>query len=227
MRYAYGGVLTAVNDGALLLLTSGAEVRVVTNDQPFKQFNVEVVTGTSPRLISYDDVVGVGIDMEERAVYKSDQTVYGMTQAEQAAKDRKDHTREFTTGATRDSDADKLDYEGFISPLVSRAFAEYMHRCRTRNVPAGSVLRASDNWQKGIPQDTYAKSLIRHTQEFWLIQDGFEARDEKGQSLSLEDVCCAIMFNVQGFLFEELKTKASRLPGTPDEDSTKQHSPAE
>ena len=123
-------------------------------------------------------------------------------------------TRAFATGATRDVDNGKLDYEGFISPLVTRAYAEYMHRCRTRNVPVGSVIRDSDNWQKGIPQDVYAKSLIRHVQEFWLIHDGFEAIDEKGQTLSLEDVCCAIMFNVEGFLFEHLKTKASHFPGT-------------
>lgn len=123
-----------------------------------------------------------------------------------------EQTRAFTTGATRDTDNGKLDYEGFISPLVTRAYAEYMHRCRTRNVPVGQALRASDNWQKGIPQDVYAKSLIRHVQEFWLIIDGFEARDEKGQALSLEDVCMAIKFNVEGFMFEQLKKTAAILP---------------
>src|SRR2546421_13037312 len=65
-------------------------------------------------------------------------------------------TRQFDTGATRDADTGKLDYEGFISPLVDRRYAEYMHRCRLRNVPAGQTIRASDNWQKGIPVETYA-----------------------------------------------------------------------
>jgi hypothetical protein len=116
-------------------------------------------------------------------------------------------TRLFETGATRDTDTGKLDYEGFISPIVDRRFAEYMHRCRTRNIPPGETLRASDNWQKGIPLDTYAKSLIRHVKEFHLIYDGFDAFDEKGNKMELEDVLCAIRFNVDGFLFETLKAR--------------------
>lgn len=119
-------------------------------------------------------------------------------------------TRAFDTGATRDTDSAKLDYEGFLSPLVLNAYAEYMHRCRLRNIPEGQAIRSSDNWQKGIPREVYAKSLIRHTVEFWLIHDGFEAHDEKGQQLTLEDVCCAILFNVSGYLFETLKTTARR-----------------
>src|SRR5687768_4320669 len=34
--------------------------------------------------------------------------------------------REFETGATRNLDNGKLDYEGFLSPLVMERFAEYM-----------------------------------------------------------------------------------------------------
>ena len=51
--------------------------------------------------------------------------------------------RTFDTGATRDTDSDKLDFDGFLSPLALEAFAEYMHR--HRQVADGS-LRASDNW---------------------------------------------------------------------------------
>lgn len=116
-------------------------------------------------------------------------------------------TRTFNTGATRDGDSNKLDVEGFISPLVLRAFSEYMHRCRLKNIPDGEVIRASDNWQLGIEIDQYAKSLIRHNLEFWLLHDGFEARDEKGNILSMEDVLCAMLFNVQGYLFELLRAK--------------------
>lgn len=116
-------------------------------------------------------------------------------------------TRQFKTGATRDVDTDKLDYEGFISPLVDRRYAEYMHQCRLRNIPLGQTIRASDNWQKGIPKETYAKSLVRHVNEFRLIHDGFEAFDEKGNLLALEDVLCAIRFNADGYLFEILKGK--------------------
>jgi len=121
-----------------------------------------------------------------------------------------DGGRLFSTGATRDADTGKLDYEGFISPLVLRRYAEYMHACRTRNVPPGQALRASDNWQKGIPKDAYVKSLIRHALEVWLIEDGFEARDEKGNTIDLETALCAILFNASGRLFEEMKVKMTK-----------------
>jgi hypothetical protein len=43
-----------------------------------------------------------------------------------------------TTGATRNLDEDKLDYEGFLSPYVLRRFAAYMHEHRkTPDGPAG------------------------------------------------------------------------------------------
>jgi hypothetical protein len=116
-------------------------------------------------------------------------------------------TRTFATGATRDADTNKLAYEGFISPIVLRRYAEYMHMCRLRNIPEGQTIRAPDNWQKGITRNAYAESGIRHMVEWWLIHDGFEARDEKGNVLALEDVLCAIMFNVMGYLFETLKAK--------------------
>ena len=120
-----------------------------------------------------------------------------------------DGGRLFATGATRDADTGKLDYEGFLSPIVLRRYAEYMHACRTRNVPPGQALRSSDNWQKGIPREQYVKSLIRHAVEVWLIEDGFEARDEKGNAIDLETALCAILFNAAGRLFEELKGKVT------------------
>lgn len=123
----------------------------------------------------------------------------------------KSKTRVFATGATRDGDTGKLDYEGFISPLVDRRFAQYMHMCRTRNVPPGQTIRDSDNWQRGIPLDQYAKSLVRHVAEFRLLFDGYEVNDEKGQPMNLEDVLCAIRFNVDGYLFETLKGKLTKL----------------
>ena len=53
--------------------------------------------------------------------------------------------RTFDTGATRDSDNDKLDYEGFLSPLVLRRYAEYLHKHRKQS---DGKIRTSDNWQK-------------------------------------------------------------------------------
>ncbi len=103
--------------------------------------------------------------------------------------------RVFDTGASRDNDTGKLDYEAFLSPAVLRRFAEYMHR--NRQMADGS-LRAGDNWQKGMAPEVYMKSLTRHHMELWLAHRG-EPHEE-----SIEDSLCAIMFNAMGLLYERL-----------------------
>ena len=60
--------------------------------------------------------------------------------------------REFETGATRDTNDGKLDFEGFLSPLALVRYAEYMNKNR---IQADGKVRASDNWQKGIPREVY------------------------------------------------------------------------
>lgn len=104
--------------------------------------------------------------------------------------------RQFDTGATRNDDSDELDFEGFLSPLAMQAFAEYMHK--NRRLPDGSM-RASDNWQSGIPMDSYMKSMMRHMMDVWLIHRGYgsEARTD-----SMTEALCALLFNVQGYLHE-------------------------
>ncbi len=103
-----------------------------------------------------------------------------------------EHMRTFDTGATRDGDANKLDYEGFLSPIVLRRFAAYMHKHRVQ--PDGG-LRDSDNWQKGIPLDAYMKSMFRHFMDVWAAHRGFDAP-------SMEESLCALLFNVQGYFHE-------------------------
>lgn len=105
--------------------------------------------------------------------------------------------RNFATGATRDSDEEKYDYEGFLSPIVLERFAVYMHKHRKQ---ADSKLRASDNWQKGIPKDAYMKSMFRHFMEVWKAHRGHK-------NIDLEEALCALMFNVMGYLFEVLKRR--------------------
>ena len=102
-------------------------------------------------------------------------------------------TRLFVSGATRDTDTDKLDFDGFLAPRVLRAYAEYMHGCR---VQADGAARASDNWQKGIPRDVYMKSMWRH---FFAVWDGHRA------GAVPRDALCALLFNVMGYLFEETR----------------------
>lgn len=109
--------------------------------------------------------------------------------------------REFDTGATRDTEEGKLDYEGFLSPAVLKRFAEYMHQHR---VQADGKLRASDNWQKGIPKEAYAKSLWRHFMDFWGLHRAVTT--PHGQDAQ-EDALCAMLFNIQGYLHELLKEK--------------------
>lgn len=113
--------------------------------------------------------------------------------------------REFKTGATRDAEQGKLDYEGFLSPIALRRFAEYMNK--NRQMQDGSV-RDSDNWQRGIPLDVYVKSCWRHFHDWWTLHRGYEATDLNGNQMDLEESLCAVLFNVQGYLHELLKAKA-------------------
>ena len=110
--------------------------------------------------------------------------------------------RRFESGATRDTAEGKLDFEGFLSPLVLQAFAEYMHR--NRKMADGS-LRSSDNWQKGIPVATYVKSLWRHFFAAWAWH-----RDERTNysdaDAQIENLC-GVLFNAQGALHEILKMR--------------------
>ena len=107
--------------------------------------------------------------------------------------------RTFETGATRDGDSTKLDYEGFLSPAVLRRYAEYMNKHRVQ--PDGA-LRASDNWQKGIPVSAYMKSLFRHFMDVWSCW-----RNGKPVGAAWEEALCAMLFNVQGLLFETLRDR--------------------
>lgn len=115
--------------------------------------------------------------------------------------------RTFETGATRDTDEGKYDYEGFLSPLVIRRFGEYMHKHR---VQSDGTLRDSDNWQKGIPYDAYMKSGWRHFMDWWSRH-----RCDDVPQAELEEALCALMFNVQGYL-HELLSGSEGVPLTED-----------
>lgn len=114
--------------------------------------------------------------------------------------------REFSTGATRDDDTTKPDYEGYLSPAVLVRFSRYMTEHR---VQADGNLRASDNWQKGIPRDQYLKSLIRHVIDLWgehrdRLRDPVRVHLPRDPKV-IEDTLCAILFNAQGYLHEWLR----------------------
>jgi hypothetical protein len=116
--------------------------------------------------------------------------------------------RQFETGATRNIDTERIDPEGFLAPEPLAEFFNYMHKNR---VQKNGNIRESDNWQLGIPQRVYMKSLWRHFFDFWTVHrevgnNKVEPSPYRNEKL-IED-CCAMMFNVMGYLKEELKKPA-------------------
>jgi hypothetical protein len=137
----------------------------------------------------------------------------------------KDNIRTFNGGATRSVATQKLDIEGFLSPIVIHEYCKYLHRHR---VQENGAMRASDNWQKGIPKDEYIKSLLRHVQDVWCLHRGYcvyrEKTEKEGEithvmlyrkefknpgwtSVTLKDALCGIVFNAFGYLFELIVRK--------------------
>ena len=106
--------------------------------------------------------------------------------------------RKFKSGATRDTDAMKPDYHGYLSPLVIEAFGRYMLKHQKQ---ADGTMRDSDNWKRGIPKSAYMKSMFRHFHDVWMEHDGFKSRE------GMEDALMGLLFNVMGYSLEYLKEK--------------------
>ena len=112
--------------------------------------------------------------------------------------------RVFETGASRDNDDDKYDYEGFLSHRVISRYGAYMHKNR---VMADGSVRDSDNWQKGIPRASAMKSAWRHLVAWWTLHRrgapvGPVANDPM---VNLEEAICAVIFNASSYLDSILK----------------------
>ena len=106
--------------------------------------------------------------------------------------------RYFESGAYRDQNDDKLDYEGFLSPAVLTRYAEYMHKNRKQS---DGNMRDADNWQRGIPRKVYMKSLWRHFMDMWTRhRKGATADDDE-----MQEVVCSVIFNAMGYLHEMLE----------------------
>lgn len=106
--------------------------------------------------------------------------------------------RTFETGATRDTDEGKPVYGKFLSPLAVQAYGGYMHKHRLQ---ADGSLRDGDNWKKGMPKRECFESLARHFVDLWLHMDGWGGKAREGKI----DVLCALLFNVQILLHQEVK----------------------
>ena len=113
--------------------------------------------------------------------------------------------QQFSTGATRSKDDDKLDYEGFLSPFVLTRYAEYLNEHR---IDADGNQRDSDNWQRGMPRHKYIKSAIRHLIDAWkwwrILPESPAVSPQIGRQKAFEDLLCAVLFNIMGLLHEIL-----------------------
>jgi hypothetical protein len=105
--------------------------------------------------------------------------------------------REYVGGATRDTDQNKLDHEGFNNPLVDKCYAEYLHKHRQ----TANGLRDSDNWQSLFGDkhtDVCIKSLCRHVIDVRLAHRGYKSEQP------IKDGLCAIIFNAKAYLLKLL-----------------------
>jgi hypothetical protein len=109
--------------------------------------------------------------------------------------------RTWNTGANRNKDEDKYDYEGFINPLVFEAYGKYMHKHRHL---ADGTMRDSDNWQNLFGDEhikVCTKSLIRHTHDVWMENRGYDSRD------GIDEALGGIIFNAMAIWFKILKDR--------------------
>ena len=121
--------------------------------------------------------------------------------------DQGDLMRTFAGGATRNKSDNKFAYEGFVSPHAIHAYGAYMHKHRKQ---ADGTLRAPDNWQRGIPTEAYMDSLVRHVMDLWLLHRGGTPVDpDSKEPCNKKELLCAILFNVQGMLHEEVKPRVA------------------
>lgn len=98
---------------------------------------------------------------------------------------------EFSTGAVRDSEEleEKEDYIETISWLALKRYSKYMTQ-QAKKYGKG-------NWIKGIPTDSYERSLMRHIQKYL-------SNKYNGTNIEPEvDHLSAIMFNLQGIIHNE------------------------
>ena len=107
------------------------------------------------------------------------------------------HRREFETGAVRDMAEGKGRFD-LIPPLALRRLAKHYEK--------GAIKYGDRNWEKGIPNDSFIDSALRHINQY-------QAGEEN------EDHLSAAVFNLFGIVhFEEVKKKSEQLPDAPTKD---------
>lgn len=96
---------------------------------------------------------------------------------------------EFDTGAIRDSQEGKIDFVETISFTAHHRYAKYMTGKKKKY--------GTGNFKKGIPIESYEKSLLRHIDKY------FRNKYEGGTDELEEDHVAAMRFNIDGIMHEE------------------------
>jgi len=107
---------------------------------------------------------------------------------------------QFDTGAIRDSQEGKID---FVETISYTAFARYAHYMTGKKAKYGS-----GNFKKGIPIESYEKSLMRHIHKYMVN------KYEHGDLERDQDHLAAIVFNVFGIMHEEEMAKNNHAANT-------------
>ena len=102
----------------------------------------------------------------------------------------------FKTGAIRDTQEGKLD---FIETLSFTALNRYITYMTGKKVKYGA-----GNFKKGIPIDSYEKSLMRHIDKY--MRNKFEGGDDEKD----QDHLSAMVFNIFGIMHEEETAKLKK-----------------
>lgn len=100
---------------------------------------------------------------------------------------------ETKTGMYREDKNDKINHLSYIDPLVVLRYGHYMKE--------GELKHGRGNWKKGnYPKHEYLESLARHLQLLLLESD---------HDITIEDTdhAAAIMFNIIGFMYEEIMSE--------------------
>lgn len=105
--------------------------------------------------------------------------------------------RKFASGATRDDDSRKYDFEGILSPLVLKEYGRYMHAHATQS---DGEQRPADNWQAGIPREQLMKSAYRHFIDWHTLHDGYPAYDFDGENVDILEALSGVLFNTMAYM---------------------------
>ena len=107
------------------------------------------------------------------------------------------------SGAIRNSDVGKINYQGALSPLILEAYGKYIEK---HSLLPDGTRRNNKNWQNlfGTPEEhrqVCIESAWRHFIDLLMDHDGYESRD------GIDEALGGLMFNIQAYWFSILKER--------------------